>query len=89
MSKAEKLLEKMKHTKHGWTPDDLHTLYTGFGFTYREGGNHRIYHHPNYPNMMVTVARHGSLVVGYIQFAIKMVERLKELERQERKNEDH
>jgi predicted RNA binding protein YcfA (HicA-like mRNA interferase family) len=79
MSKAEKLFKKMKNSKHGWTPDDLHTLYTGFGFEFREGGNHRIYYHPEYPEMMVTVARHGSAVVGYIQTAIKVIENLKEL----------
>jgi predicted RNA binding protein YcfA (HicA-like mRNA interferase family) len=78
MSKAEKIFEKMKNTKHGWTPEDLQTLYTGFGFKYREGGNHRVYYHPDHPDLMVTVARHPSLVVGYIQTAIKMIERVKE-----------
>lgn len=79
MSKAEKLFDKMKKTKHGWRPDDLHTLYTGFGFKYREGGNHTIYYHPDFPQFMRTVARHPSLVVGYIQVALRTIEKVKEL----------
>ncbi len=79
MSKAEKLFERMKNTKHGWGPEDLHTLYTGYGFKSKEGSNHTIYYHPDFPELMATVARHTSLVVGYIQSAIKLITRLEEL----------
>ena len=84
MSKAEKILEKMKNSKHGWTADDLHTLYTGFGFEFREGGKHMVYFHPAHPELMATVARHGVLVVvlvvGYIQTALKLIDQLKKIE---------
>jgi len=79
MSKAEKIFEKMKNSKHGWTPDDLHKVYTGFGFKFREGGNHTIYYHPDHPELMATVARHSNIVVGYIQTAIKLIVKLQEL----------
>lgn len=85
MSKAEKILEKMKNSKQGWTPDDLHTLYTGFGFAYREGGKHMIYYHPTHPELMATVARHGVLVVGYVQHALKLIEQLDILEGSKKK----
>lgn len=77
MSKAEKILEKMRNSKAGWTFNDLHTLYMGFGFECREGGKHVIYFHPDYPELRATVARHGSLPVGYIQHAIKLIDNLK------------
>lgn len=78
MSKAEKLLEKMRNSKVGWTFNDLHTLYVGFGFEFREGGKHTIYIHPDFPELRATVARHSPLPVGYIQHAMKLIDNLKE-----------
>jgi predicted RNA binding protein YcfA (HicA-like mRNA interferase family) len=82
MSQADKLLEKMKNSKAGWSADDLHTLYVGFGFEFREGGKHVIYIHPKYTELRATVARHGSLAIGYIQHAISLIEKLKDLEKE-------
>ncbi len=48
-SAAEKLLARMRQTKEGWGQDDLHTLYLGFGFNFREGAKHRVYIHSRYP----------------------------------------
>ena len=83
MSRAEKLLERMRNTKAGWGADDLNTLYVGYGFESREGGGHTIYIHSKYPELRATVARHGSLAVGYIQHAISLIEKLHELEKKE------
>jgi hypothetical protein len=80
MSHADKLLEKMRNSKAGWKPSDLHSLYIGFGFKFREGAGHMIYWHPKYKELRATVARHGELVVGYIQHAIKLIDKLKSLE---------
>jgi hypothetical protein len=79
MSKSDKLLERMRNSKYGWGADDLHALYVGFGFDHRQGGNHIIYIHPEFPELRATVARHGTLAVGYIQHAISLIDRLKEL----------
>ena len=79
MSKADKLLERMRNSKYGWGADDLHALYVGFGFDYRQGGSHIIYIHPEFPELRATVARHGTLAVGYIQHAISLIDRLKKL----------
>jgi hypothetical protein len=80
MSKAEKLLEDMRASKHGWGPHDLFTLYTGFGFTHQEGRRHTLYKHPKYSFLRATVARHSRLAVGYIEDAIDLVDKLKQLE---------
>lgn len=78
---GEKLLEAMRQTKHGWGADDLHALYVAFGFWYREGPKHRVYIHKEFPELRATVARHGSLPVGYAQTAVKLIDRLRELKR--------
>lgn len=80
MSKADKLLERMRNSKAGWSADDLHALYVGFGFDFREGGKHIIYIHPEFPELRATVARHSSLAIGYIQTAIRLIDSLKKLQ---------
>ena len=87
MSQADKLLERMKNSKAGWGADDLHALYVGFGFEFREGGRHVIYIHPKFPELRATVARHKTLAIGYIQHAISLIEKLKDLETEARFDE--
>ena len=78
MSAASKLLERMRASKAGWGPDDLHRLFLGFGFRCREGARHRIYIHERYPDIRDTVPRHGELPVGYIQDAVKIIDQVLE-----------
>ncbi len=73
-SAAEKLLARMRQTKQGWGPDDLHTVYVGFGFTFREGAKHRVYIHGRYHDIRDTVSRQGSLPIGYVRDLIKNVD---------------
>jgi hypothetical protein len=73
---AVKLLERMRASKHGWGADDLDTLLTGFGFERRDGGKHRIYTHPDYPQLHETVSHQRDLPPGYVQTAIKDIEEL-------------
>lgn len=80
MADAEKLLSRMRASKSGWGEKDLESLYVGFGFQYQEGGKHRLYSHPKYPELYATVGRHKSLAKGYISTAVKLIDRLKELE---------
>lgn len=50
----------------------------------REGSNHTVYTHPADPWVLrATVARHGSLAVGYIQTAVKLIRHLKAVEEKE------
>lgn len=79
-SSAEKLLERMRASKHGWGFDELETLYLGFGFSYRDKGKHRVYIHRSNPELIATVARHRKLAIGYIQHAISLIDRLRATE---------
>ena len=47
--KAEKLLERMRKSKSGWSSQDLIRLYRGFGFEIRNGSSHDVITHPAYP----------------------------------------
>ena len=80
MEDAEKLLSRMRVSKSGWGDRDLESLYLGFGFQFREGGKHRFYFHPKYPQLYATVARHNPLAKGYISKAVKIIDQLKQLE---------
>ena len=80
MANIEQLLEKMRRTKDGWTCDDLDKLYIGLGFIMREGGKHRIYIHPKFPELRATVTRSRSLAKGYVSHAIRMADSLKQKE---------
>ena len=82
MDKAEKLLVRMRASKADWGEKDLETLLVGFGFQFREGKSHRLYFHPKYPQLFATVARHTSLAKGYVSTAIRLVDKLRELEKQ-------
>lgn len=86
MSSAEDIFEGMKRTKNGWSQDDFHTLYTGYGFRCREG-KHRFYIHSIYTDLRATVGRHKNLATGYAQHAVKIIEKL--LEYQKGGKDDH
>jgi len=73
-SAAEKLLARMRQSKHGWGQGDLEALYKGFRFSWRDKGKHRVYTHPKYPGIIATVARHNKLAIGYIQHAISLID---------------
>lgn len=79
MSKDEKLLDRMRRSKTGWRFNDIESLYLSFGFEKYEGGRHAMFIHPNFPELRATVARHRYLPIGYVQFAIKLIDKLKEL----------
>ena len=80
MASVERLLERMRRSKAGWRLADLEKLYVGLGFEAREGGKHRIYIHPEFPELRATVTRSRSLAKGYIEHALHLAKRLKEME---------
>lgn len=81
-SKAEKLLEQMRNSKSNWKRADLDKLYEGFGFDISHGGNHDIAKHPKYPQLRATLPRHRVLAKGYVEFAVKLVEQLLQLQKE-------
>jgi hypothetical protein len=80
--KAEKILERMRNSKSNWKRADLDTLYEGFGFVIKHGGNHDIVKHPNYPQLRATLPRHRQLAKGYVEFAVKLVDQLLEIQKE-------
>lgn len=83
-SKAEKLLEQMRRSKSNWKRADLDKLYEGFGFVITHGGNHDIVKHPNSPELRTTLPRHRELAKGYVEFAVKLIDRILELQKEGR-----
>ncbi len=81
-SKAEKLLEQMRNSKSNWKRADLDTLYEGHGFVIKHGGNHDIVKHPDFPQLRATLPRHRQLAKGYVESAVKLVDKLLELQKE-------
>jgi len=79
-SKAKKLLEQMRNSKSNWKRADLDRLYEGFGFVISHGGSHDIVKHPDFPQLRATLPRHRDLAKGYVEFAVKLIDRLLELQ---------
>ena len=80
MDEGEKLLVRMRASKADWSEKDIETLLVSFGFQFREGGKHRFFYHPKYPQLYMTVARHSHLAKGYVSTAVRLIDQLKELE---------
>jgi len=77
--KAQKLLERMRQSKSDWKRKDLDQLYKGFGFVIIHGGSHDIVKHPDFPNLRAILPRHSYLAKGYVEYAIKIIDKLSEL----------
>jgi hypothetical protein len=85
VSKAQKrldLLEQMRRSKSNWKKEDIEKLYKEFGFIIRHGSNHDIVTHPEFPKLRATLARHKALPKGYVQFAVKLIDQLLELQKE-------
>jgi hypothetical protein len=81
-SKAVKLLEQMRNSKSNWKRADLDRLYEGFGFIISHGRSHDIARHPDFPQLRATLPRHRELAKGYVEFAVKLMDRLLELQKE-------
>jgi hypothetical protein len=79
-SKAKKLLEQMRNSKSNWKRADLDRLYEGFGFIITHSANHDIVKHPRFPHLRSTLPCHRELAKGYVEFAVKLVDKLLELQ---------
>ncbi len=81
-AKAEKLLERMRNSKSGWTRSDLEALYVGFGFIIQNSsGPHDKVIYPEFPTLITALPRHRKLAIYIVNQAIVMIERLKVLEK--------
>lgn len=84
---AVKLRADMENNKSGWGQDDLDTLYAGYGFALRQGGKHRMYYHPYFPQLHESVSRQNDLPPGYAQSALKLMRELERLTAEQGKTE--
>lgn len=82
-SKASKLLGQMRQKKTGWKRHDLESLYHGFGFVIKGGGSHDKVTHPEFPELITSLPRHGRIHEYMVVQAIKLIDRLEKL-REER-----
>jgi hypothetical protein len=85
-SKGKKLLERMRRSKADWSAKDLIQLYESFGFIITHGSSHDIVKHTKYPYLRTTLPRHNFLARGYVEFAIKLIDQLLVLEKQEQEH---
>lgn len=76
---AMKLRADMENNKNGWGQSDLDALYAGYGFVLRQGGKHRFYSHPDFPQLHESVSRQNDLPPGYAQSALKLIRELERL----------
>lgn len=81
-SKAEKLLERMRQSKSNWKRIDLDKLYEGFGFTIIHGKSHDVAKHLEFKELRATLPRHNDLAKGYVEYAVKLIDRMLELRKE-------
>jgi hypothetical protein len=81
-SKAAKLLERMRQSKSNWKRVDLDKLYEGFGFVISHGKSHDIVKHPEFPQLRATLPRHSYLAKGYVEYTIRLIDKLLELKKE-------
>lgn len=76
----------MKNNKAGWRRNDLATMLEGFGFIIRNGKNHDIAIHPDYPSFeyRITMPKENKeLLKAYISKAVRVVNIIGQLEKGE------
>ena len=80
--KGEKLLQRARQTRAGWTAQDLIALYEAYGFRVRQGrGSHVVVSHPQFEGLTALIPVHAKeLSKPYVATAVKNIERAIELE---------
>lgn len=81
------LLDAMRRSKNNWTRKDLEALYEEYGFRIRRGAKHDIAINRKYPQLRGTLPNHKSFAKGYVVSAVRLVERLQEMETEGEKSD--
>jgi hypothetical protein len=79
---AQKLLDRMRKSRSGWKRQEIDRLYEGYGFVIEPGGNHDKVSHPDYPQLVTSLPRHGRAHEYVVTQAIKNIDKFIELERE-------
>ena len=80
MSRGDKLLERMRRTKHGWRPADLEAAYEAAGFKQKRSTKHDGYYHPKYPHLRTTVTLSDPVKADYVVDLLELVAQLEAIE---------
>lgn len=88
-SKSDKLLERMRSSKSNWKRIDIDNLYIGYGFVIKHGANHDIVKHPIYLNLRATLPRHREIAKVYVEFAVNLIDKLIEIEKESEGKNEH
>ena len=78
MASARNLLARMQRTSVGFTSEEVRRVYQWLGFDFRDKGDHTVYFHPEFPDLMASVTRSRSLPPGYIRHLVGLADRLEE-----------
>jgi hypothetical protein len=84
MTRAQKLVERMRRTKHGWRPSEVRAAYLGYGFSVDAGRKHDLYQHRRYPDLIATMTRSDPVKPAYIEDLLKLLDDLALRERHTR-----
>ena len=81
MPKLDKLYQKIKNNPNHVSPNELHTLLVGFGFSWRSGSKHwHVYWHPDLgAEGRLTVPFQRPLKAYLVRQALKKIDLLKKL----------
>ena len=85
MSRRRKLRERLARAKECQSRE-LKQLYLSYGFRRREGKKHVVYTHKRHKKLRAVVARQGSLNIGYVRTALRLLEELESLETEQAGN---
>lgn len=83
MDGAEKILDRLRASQDNCTRHDLEVIYEANGFKIRRGAKHDIAKHTEYKHLRGTLPNHKSFAKGYVTTAIKLVDEVRRLQRQE------
>lgn len=79
MSRAERLLARMRASKADWSSDEVIAVYRWAGFDVLHGSKHDRVQHPEFPWLIGTVRRANPLPTGYIETLLELLDDLEVL----------
>jgi hypothetical protein len=82
MGGADKILARLRVSQNNCTRHDLEEIYLANGFEIRRG-NHDIARHSKYKHLRGTLPNHNSFAIGYVTTAIKLIDEVLRLQKQE------
>jgi hypothetical protein len=82
MGTADKILDRLRASPNNCTRHDLEAIYLANGFEIRKG-NHDIAKHTKYKFLRGTLPNHKSFAIAYVTIAIKLIDEVLRLQKQE------